>query len=89
MDNIFSRRPTYDLPPSTGTDVRSLTDEERCFRILARPPINEMIEIHAKWQKSITDNGMPFNSIRNIGFMIEHGWTWIEFVYARKAYRNR
>ena len=87
MDDNDEQGTTYSLPPGAGTDV-PLTDEERCFRILARPSLSEMHEKHVTWIRSFTDQGKTYNSMLNIPFMKKHGWTWVEFLYAKKAARE-
>ena len=58
--------------------------EDETFRILARPNIDRMVELHFIWKRKITDEGMAFNSSWNISFMKHHGWTWTEFLRAKK-----
>ncbi len=58
--------------------------EDDTFRILARPNIDKMVELHWEWKMKITDEGKPFNSSWNIPFMKYHGWTWMEFLRAKK-----
>lgn len=59
--------------------------EDDTFRVLARPNIHEMVELHITWKRSITDEGKTFNSMWNISFMKYHGWGWIEYLIAKKA----
>lgn len=50
--------------------------EDDTFRILARPNIDKMVELHVMWKRKITDEGLTFNSSRNISFMKHHGWSF-------------
>lgn len=58
--------------------------EDDTFRILARPNIHEMFELHIVWKRKFTDEGITFNSMWNIGFMKHYGWGWEEFLRAKK-----
>lgn len=60
--------------------------EDDTFRILARPNLDQMVELHAEfvygWRKK--HEGI-YPTILNISFMRQHGWTWPEFLRAKKA----
>lgn len=58
--------------------------EDDTFRVLARPNIHQMVELHFAWKRKITDGGKDFNSMWNIPFMKHYGWTWMEFLRAKK-----
>jgi hypothetical protein len=58
--------------------------EDDTFRILARPNIDKMVDLHFAWRKKIISEGNLFNSSWNIPFMKYHGWTWTEFLIAKR-----
>lgn len=67
----------------------NMNTEDDTFRILARPNIDKMSELHFDWKRKITDEGKPFNNMWNIEFMKYHGWTWTEFLRAKKDLRDK
>lgn len=60
--------------------------EDDTFRVLARPDIHKMVVLHQDWQngeKHKSANG-SYSSLKNIEFAKYYGWTWIEFLKAKK-----
>lgn len=57
--------------------------EEDTFRVLARPDVHVMFNLHREWKRKLAEDGTDFNSMWNISFMKYHGWTWVEFLRAK------
>jgi hypothetical protein len=57
--------------------------EDDTFRVLARPKLEQMMELHAAWKRKIHEDGAEFNTTWNIAFMKHHGWTWVEYLTAK------
>lgn len=58
--------------------------EDDLFRVLARPDIEKMVILHADWIHSHRDCTGTYNQTKNIEFARYYGWTWIEFLKAKK-----
>ncbi len=58
--------------------------EDDTFRILARPNIHKMVEMHNTWKIKVGKEHNVFNSMWNVSFMKYHGWTWVEFLREKK-----
>lgn len=57
--------------------------EDDTFRILARPDIHAMVTLHRQWILAHRKNHR-YDQQHNIKFAKHYGWTWIEFIKARK-----
>jgi hypothetical protein len=55
--------------------------EEDTFRVLARPSLEEMRDIHAAWWSNLPNK----DSSLRISFMKSYGWTWLEFMRERHS----
>lgn len=75
--------PNVDLAMTLIVEIEVSTEDDT-FRVLARPNIEQMVELHFHWKKKITDKDKIFNSSLNISFMKYYGWTWLEFLRAKK-----
>lgn len=58
--------------------------EDDLFRVLARPDIEKMVTLHAEWVQSHRDFTGTYNQTKNIEFARYYGWTWTEFLKAKK-----
>lgn len=58
--------------------------EDDTSRILARPDIHRMVELHREWQKKRYTAGV-YNTLGNIEFSKYYGWNWVEFLKAKKS----
>lgn len=60
----------------------NLGTEDDTFRILARPPFEEMHDLHRAWKekwKSAHPWDVTYPSTLNMEFAKHYGWTWIEY----------
>lgn len=58
--------------------------EDDTFRILARPDIHKMYNLHKEWVQKHRKNGI-YDQQKNITFAKYYGWTWFEYLKAKKA----
>lgn len=58
--------------------------EDDTFRILARPDVHKMHQLHQDWKSMHTDSTGKYDQQKNVVFARYYGWTWIEYLTARK-----
>jgi hypothetical protein len=69
--------------PNTQDELAGKTEDDT-FRILARPSIHEMVELHRKWKIKHSRKDGSYNTVHNLSFVKHYGWTWFEYLRAKK-----
>lgn len=71
--------------PDVDTNMTSTVGtEDDTFRILARPDIDKMVILHQECILEHRDASGTYDQQKNIVFSKYYGWTWIEFLKAKK-----
>lgn len=67
-----------------GLEETTGRTEDDTFRVLARPNIEKMVELHPEWVSERRSADGIYDQRHNIAFARYYGWTWIEFLKAKK-----
>jgi hypothetical protein len=65
-------------------ELHSHMTEDDTFRVLARPDIHKMVILHREWVQLHRGEDGTYDQQKNIKFARHYGWTWIEYLRARK-----
>lgn len=64
--------------------IKESFHEDDTFRVLARPDIEKMVELHREWVSARRSVNGVYDQQNNIKFAKYYGWTWIEYLKARR-----